>query len=61
MTFEEWIAGKMDRGLSQLEVDQMRAAWDAATNWERDRCEALRSVLRVIRKISLHKQRRSNA
>lgn len=31
MTFEEWIADEMDRNLSQLEVDQMRAAWDAAT------------------------------
>lgn len=38
MDFEEWIAGEMDRGLSQLEVDQMRAAWEAATKAEREAC-----------------------
>lgn len=38
MNFDEWIIGELDRGLSKLEVDQMRAAWIAATNAERETC-----------------------
>lgn len=29
-SFDEWIAGEIDRGLSRLEIDQMRAAWVAS-------------------------------
>lgn len=29
-SFDDWIEGQMGRGLSRLEVDQMREAWDAA-------------------------------
>lgn len=30
LTFDEWIKNEMDRGLSRLEVEQMRDAWNAA-------------------------------
>lgn len=51
MTFDEWIKGEMGRGLSRLEVDQMRAAWNAALAAERavsDKLlEAVHNLLRV--------------
>ena len=48
MTFEEWIKGEMGRGLSQLEVDQMRAAWMAALTAERMMSDKLKKALEYV-------------
>jgi len=39
--FDAWIAGQMDRGLSPLEVDQMRAAFVAGLDCAANICEPL--------------------